>query len=93
MSTTTRTTLSRDAREVLDELGVRLLDLPAPGGYVALGDESAGPYEGRFLISAVEEACEAVADPAEYEGDEDRTATAYRFEAFHDALSAAHGEG
>lgn len=95
MNNATRTTLSDNAREILAELGISVISddasgrFPAPGGYVALGDEGAGPYEGLFLITAVEEACEAVADPSRFTGDEDRTADAYRFEAFHDALDAA----
>lgn len=73
MSTTTRSTLSDDARTILSELGISVISddpsgrFPTPGGYVALGDAGSGPYE----------------------GDEDTPASAYRFEAFHDALESA----
>jgi len=92
MRATTRTTLSDDAREILTELGISVISddargrFPCPGGYVALGDAEAGPYEGHFPISAVEAACEAAADPYRFEDDEDGSAMSHRFEAFHDAL-------
>lgn len=78
--------LSESAYEILDELGIEVHDVDC--GMVQMGDEHGGLYD-PVSVERAEAACEAVADGSRYEDDEDRTATAYRFEAFHDALDAA----
>jgi hypothetical protein len=70
----------------LEELGITVY--ADEGGSVSLGDSS-GPYDA-VTVESVRAACDAVRG-AEFTGDEDRPASAYRFEAFHDAMAAAGG--
>lgn len=77
-------TLSAETREILDELGVTIIE--ETGGYVRLGDDG-GPMDGRYPVATVERAAAAVADADVFAGDEDREGSHYRYEAFCDALA------
>jgi hypothetical protein len=74
----TETKLSRNAREILDGLGITVHRVD--GGLVHLGDEQGGPYDDPVpTVAQVEAACE--------DADARGGTVAYRFEAFHDALA------
>ncbi len=77
--------LSTTAREFLVGLGVEVYDVR--DGVVYMGDRSGGSYDPASIV-AVESACETAA-AQEFHDDEDRTAKAYCFAAFHSALAEA----